>query len=49
MEYILQIMKDMEMGSYRDLMELSFDREDWRAVVNQLRDRKPKTKEEICD
>jgi len=32
MEYVLQIMKDMDMESYQDLKELRFDREVWRAV-----------------
>jgi len=38
MEYISQIMKDMDIGSYQDLKELSFNREAWRAAANQSRD-----------
>lgn len=34
MEYILQIMKDMNMGSYRDVKELNFCSEVWRAAAN---------------
>lgn len=37
--YISQIMKDMNMGSYRGLKESSFDRETWRAVADQSSDR----------
>jgi len=37
-QYISQIMKDMDIGSYCDLKELSFDREAWRALANQSRD-----------
>jgi len=38
MEYISQIMKNMDIGSYRDLKELSFDRKAWRIAANQWRD-----------
>lgn len=37
MEYISHIMKDMAMGSNRDLKELSCDRENSKAVLNQPR------------
>jgi len=38
MEYVSDIMKDIGIRSYRDIKELSFDREDWRAAANQSRD-----------
>lgn len=42
MECNSRIMKDMNVESYRDLKELSCDRETWRAVANQPRERRPK-------
>jgi hypothetical protein len=38
MEYIAQIMKDLETKSYEGLKRLTENREEWRAATNQTYD-----------